>query len=132
MRTPADDPRPPYLQAADDLEAKILSGDLKAGDQLPSGTQLQQEYGISNGTVQSALKRLKDKGFVYSVQGRGNFVRDRAAEAADDEARSASQPSSPEFAAIMRQLESLGDGMQALADRVTQLESQAGQGQQAG
>src|SRR4051794_20899883 len=123
MRTPADDPRPPYLQAADDLRKQIQSGALVAGDKLPSGTQLQQVYGISNGTVQSALKKLRDEGYIYSVQGRGNFVRDQAA-GSDDVAQ---QPS-PEFAAIMQQLESLGDGMQALAQRVTQLESRLDEG----
>jgi DNA-binding GntR family transcriptional regulator len=129
MRTPPNDPRPPYVQAADDLEAKIRTGSMRPGDKLPSGTRLQQEYGISNGTVQSALKRLKDKGLIYSVQGRGNFVCDRTAE--EDEQRGA-QMSSPDFAAIMQQLESLGDGMRDLADRVSRLEGRSEDSPQAG
>jgi GntR family transcriptional regulator len=70
----ADD-RPPYLQAAELLRQEITSGRLKPGDKLPSSRTLQDRYGIASSTVQNALRLLKKEGHIYSVQGRGSFVR---------------------------------------------------------
>lgn len=70
----ADD-RPPYLQAAEILRKEITSGRLKPGDKLPSSRTLQERYGIASSTVQNALRLLKREGHIYSVQGRGSFVR---------------------------------------------------------
>ncbi|WP_406094708.1 GntR family transcriptional regulator [Kitasatospora purpeofusca] len=72
-----EDPRPPYIQAAEILRADILEDRLRPGDKLPSARALQQRYGISSSTIQSALRVLKDEGLVYSVQGRGSYVRAR-------------------------------------------------------
>ncbi|MFF2189169.1 GntR family transcriptional regulator [Streptomyces sp. NPDC058155] len=70
----ADD-RPPYLQAAEILRKEITSGRLKPGEKLPSSRTLQERYGIASSTVQNALRLLKREGHIYSVQGRGSFVR---------------------------------------------------------
>ena len=70
-----DDSRPPYVQAAEVLRREITTGRLKPGDKLPSARALQDRYGIASGTVQNALRLLKSDGLIYSVQGRGSFVR---------------------------------------------------------
>ncbi|GAA0694193.1 hypothetical protein GCM10010193_56180 [Kitasatospora atroaurantiaca] len=70
-----EDPRPPYLQAADVLRAEILEERIRPGEKLPSTRTLQERYGIASSTVQNALRVLKDEGLVYSVQGRGSYVR---------------------------------------------------------
>ncbi|WP_073501601.1 GntR family transcriptional regulator [Actinacidiphila paucisporea] len=72
---PADDPRPPYVQTADALRKEIQNGRLAPGAKLPSARELQEQYGIANSTAQNALRLLKDEGLIYSVQGRGVFVR---------------------------------------------------------
>ena len=69
-----EDPRLPYVQLADELRAAIESGRYKEGDQLPSTRQLAEEHGISTGTVQRAMKVLRDQGLVGAHQGRGAFV----------------------------------------------------------
>ncbi|WND40828.1 GntR family transcriptional regulator (plasmid) [Streptomyces sp. BB1-1-1] len=69
-----DDPRPPYLQAAEVLRAKVYSGEYPAGSQLPSARVLQEGFGVSSSTVQNALRVLKREGLVYSVLGRGSYV----------------------------------------------------------
>ncbi|MEU0213926.1 winged helix-turn-helix domain-containing protein [Streptomyces sp. NPDC006265] len=69
-----DDPRPPYLQAAEVLRAKVYSGEYAAGSQLPSARVLQEDFGVSSSTVQNALRVLKREGLVYSVLGRGSYV----------------------------------------------------------
>ncbi|MGB9847543.1 MAG: GntR family transcriptional regulator, partial [Desulfotomaculales bacterium] len=38
---------PPYFQLAQILEQKILSGELKPGDSLPSENELGREYNLS-------------------------------------------------------------------------------------
>ncbi|MBT2398665.1 GntR family transcriptional regulator [Streptomyces sp. ISL-100] len=79
----ADD-RPPYLQAAELLREEITSGRLKPGDKLPSSRTLQERYGIASSTVQNTLRLLKSEGLIYSVQGRGSFVRNSATAAPAD------------------------------------------------
>ncbi|MEW2219325.1 winged helix-turn-helix domain-containing protein [Streptomyces sp. NPDC006990] len=73
-----DDSRPPYVQAAEVLRREISTGRLKPGDKLPSARALQDRYGIASSTVQNALRLLKSEGLIYSVQGRGSFVRNSA------------------------------------------------------
>jgi len=73
-----DDSRPPYIQAAEVLRREISAGRLKPGDKLPSSRALQDRYGIASSTVQNALRLLKSEGLIYSVQGRGSFVRNSA------------------------------------------------------
>ncbi|WP_438292707.1 GntR family transcriptional regulator [Streptomyces sp. HUAS TT7] len=70
-----DDPRPPYVQAADVLRRAIQQGELSAGEKLPSARELQRRFGIASSTVQNALRLLKDEGLIYSVLGRGSYVR---------------------------------------------------------
>ncbi|MFD8331937.1 GntR family transcriptional regulator [Streptomyces solisilvae] len=76
MSLPNNDPRPPYLLAADRLRAEITSGRLKPGDRLPSSRELREQLGIANATVHAALRVLRDEGLIYSVHGRGNYVTD--------------------------------------------------------
>ncbi|MGI5438459.1 GntR family transcriptional regulator [Streptomyces shenzhenensis] len=73
--SPADDPRPPYIRTADELRKQIQDGRLAPGAKLPSARDLQAQYGIANSTAQNALRVLKEEGLIYSVQGRGVFVR---------------------------------------------------------
>ncbi|ELS53629.1 GntR family transcriptional regulator [Streptomyces viridochromogenes] len=72
---PSDDPRPPYVQTADALRKQIQDGRLAPGAKLPSARELQEQFGIANSTAQNALRVLKEEGLIYSVQGRGVFVR---------------------------------------------------------
>lgn len=50
---------------------------MPAGAQLPSNSQLVEQYGAANATVQHAVTALKNEGFVSSYHGRGVYVRDR-------------------------------------------------------
>lgn len=70
-----NDPRPPYVQIADDLRRAIRSGELAAGERLPSGRELAAQYDVAPMTIQQAIRVLRDDGVVESFQGRGVFVR---------------------------------------------------------
>ena len=65
---------PIYLQIKDQIKAQILSGDLHAGDTLPSIRFLAKELRVSMVTAKRAFDELQIEGFIDSIQGKGNFV----------------------------------------------------------
>ncbi|MCL6635009.1 MAG: GntR family transcriptional regulator [Peptococcaceae bacterium] len=65
---------PPYFQLAQILEQKILSGEFKPGDSLPSENDLGKEYNLSRMTVRKCLNVLAERGLVSAYPGRGTFV----------------------------------------------------------
>lgn len=69
------DGRSRQLRIADDIRAKIETGELQPGDQLPGIPELAKTYGVSLVTVRLAIAKLRSQGLVISYQGRGNFVR---------------------------------------------------------
>jgi DNA-binding GntR family transcriptional regulator len=60
-------------QIAADIRAKIQSGEYAADVALPSIVKLSQEYGVATGTIQKALKILKDEGLIESEPAYGTF-----------------------------------------------------------
>ena len=68
---------PSYRQLADRIRAAIAAGEYGPDDQIPSLRTLQQETGLAMATVQHAIRVLAEEGLVYSVSGRGTFVRSR-------------------------------------------------------
>jgi GntR family transcriptional regulator len=62
----------PYVQLADQLRARIVSGEITS--LLPSIMQLTEQTGLAVGTVRRAVKILVDEGLVHTVPGRGTFV----------------------------------------------------------
>jgi GntR family transcriptional regulator len=108
MRTvEANDPRTPSVQIADDLRARIESGEFALGAKLPSIRELATQYGVAPMTAQGALQRLRDERRVYS-SGRGHFV---GAGESDD---------SPSLAERLREVET---EVRKLRSRVESLES---------
>ncbi|WP_207921564.1 GntR family transcriptional regulator [Micromonospora sp. KC721] len=69
-----NDPRPPYVQIADDLRRAVQNGEYEPGAKLPSGRELAKQYGVALMTVTGAIGLLRDEGLVESWQGRGVFV----------------------------------------------------------
>jgi len=72
------DTRPPHQQIAAEIRAAILSGDAALGSQLETTQQLMARFGVTNQTIQRALKVLKAEGFVVGRAGSGVYVRARA------------------------------------------------------
>ena len=71
------DPTPLYVQLANILRDMITSGELQPRAPLPSESYLQQEQGVSRGTVRMAVAILRDEGLVVTIGGRGTFVSPR-------------------------------------------------------
>ena len=58
------------------LLGKILSGDLRAGDWLPTERELAEQLGVSRSSVHLAVLELAGKGFLETVPRRGTVVCD--------------------------------------------------------
>lgn len=69
-----NDPRPPYVQIADDLRQRVRSGALRPGDRVAPNRELAAEYGVAPMTVHQAIRTLREEGVLVSSQGRGVFV----------------------------------------------------------
>jgi GntR family transcriptional repressor for pyruvate dehydrogenase complex len=63
-----------YEQIIEQIEGSILSGELKAGDQLPAERELAVKFGVSRTAVREAVKALREKGLVEAYSGRGTFI----------------------------------------------------------
>ena len=62
-----------YFQLMEDLKEQILSGEISAGEKLPSENELASRYQISRQTVRKAIAILENAGYVYAEHGRGTF-----------------------------------------------------------
>lgn len=80
---------PVYEQLIRQTEKFILLGVLKEGDKLPSVRQLSAELSINPNTIQKAFTELDRRRIIFSVNGRGNFVADKALKALEVSRRSA-------------------------------------------
>jgi DNA-binding LacI/PurR family transcriptional regulator len=67
---------PKEVQISMDLRRRIIEGDLKPGSQLPKRVDLEHRFSVSPLTIQRAVDRLIEEGFVYAKTGQGTFVAD--------------------------------------------------------
>ena len=63
-----------YIQIKENIKKLILSGSMKEDEMLPSVRSLASTLAINVNTVLRAYKELETEGYIYSVQGKGNFV----------------------------------------------------------
>lgn len=67
-------PEPLWEQLAAILRELIRQGEFVPRQVLPSEAHLEQEHGVSRGTVRRAVRSLAEAGYVVTIQGRGTFV----------------------------------------------------------
>lgn len=66
---------PVYEQLIEKIKELIVYRVLKADEQLPSVRELALELTINPNTIQKAYRELERQGYIYSVPGKGSFVR---------------------------------------------------------
>lgn len=66
--------KPIYEQITSQIKAMIMSGELRAGDSIPSMRALAKSIHVSVITVQKAYEDLQRDGFIETTVGRGSFV----------------------------------------------------------
>lgn len=66
---------PIYEQIEEQIKSMILTGELKAGDAIPSMRVLAKDLKVSIITTKRAFEDLERDGFIESVVGKGSFVK---------------------------------------------------------
>ncbi len=66
---------PLYEQIEEQIKSQIMTGELVEGEALPSMRVLAKDLKISIITTKRAYEDLERDGFIYSVTGRGTFVK---------------------------------------------------------
>lgn len=66
--------KPIYEQVVERFQKLIITGALESDTQMPSVRALATELAINPNTIQKAYTILEQKGYIYPVKGRGNFV----------------------------------------------------------
>lgn len=67
---------PIYEQIAEQYKQLILTGILENESKMPSIRSLAMELSVNPNTIQKAYAKLEQEGFIYALQGRGNYVAD--------------------------------------------------------
>lgn len=72
--------KPIYLQIADSISDRILSGQLKGEDRIPSVRDYGADLGVNPNTMMRAYEKLTADGVLYNKRGIGYFVAEDAKE----------------------------------------------------
>ncbi|MCX7917511.1 MAG: GntR family transcriptional regulator [bacterium] len=72
-----------YRLVKDEIKKKIEKGIYKVGQLIPSENKLTQIYNVSRITVIKAINELVNEGYLYRIQGKGTFVKNRYSEVKD-------------------------------------------------
>ncbi|KAF5038177.1 MAG: GntR family transcriptional regulator [Sedimentibacter saalensis] len=64
-----------YEQIYDEMTRLILSKALKPDEKMPSVRELAAMIKINPNTIQKAYKSLEEYNYIYTVKGKGNFVK---------------------------------------------------------
>jgi GntR family transcriptional regulator len=83
---------PPYEQLRRQIAAHVASGELAAGQRLPTVRQMAADLGLANNTVARAYRELEAAGVIATHGRRGTFVRSSLLDGPkppDDEVQSA-------------------------------------------
>ena len=73
-----NDDRPIYLQLADEIRLRIVSGRCPAGERLPSVRDLAAEAAVNPNTMQRAMTELEAEGLVCAQRTAGRTVTEDA------------------------------------------------------
>lgn len=65
---------PIYEQLVEGFKRLIMEEVIKTDEKLPSVRSLARDLTINPNTIQKAYRALEQEGYIYTVQGRGNFA----------------------------------------------------------
>lgn len=66
---------PLYIQLQRIIREKILNGEYKQGEAIPSESEMMKMFQTTRGTVRKAISMLVTEGLVEQIRGKGTFVR---------------------------------------------------------
>lgn len=59
------------------LRSRIITGQWKSGEQLPTEKELAKKFNVCSSTVKKSLKEIEREGLIFARRGKGRFVRDK-------------------------------------------------------
>ena len=69
-----DNERPIYIQLVELIRIKIVSGEFKRGQKIPSVRELALAMKVNPNTMQKALVELEDEKLIYTERTNGKYV----------------------------------------------------------
>lgn len=69
-----DDRLPIYTQIVDYLKGKIINGEIKEGEKLPSVREIATSLKVNPNTVQRSYQVLELEDIIFTKRGKGSFV----------------------------------------------------------
>ena len=69
-----DNKTPIYIQIIEQIKLDIISGNISAGERLPSVREIALKLKVNPNTVQKALSELEETGLIYTERTNGKFV----------------------------------------------------------
>ena len=69
--------KPIYEQIIQQFIDYILKGVYVPGDKMPSVRELSSSLHVNPNTIQKVYRELEDRGYIYSLAGKGRYVREQ-------------------------------------------------------
>ena len=66
---------PLYIQTKQWIIEQIENGCYEYGGQIPGEYNLSKQLNVSRGTIREAIRELIEEGFLYTIRGKGTFVK---------------------------------------------------------
>ncbi len=66
--------RPIYAQLIEQITQRIVSGEYRAGEKLPSVRDMAEQAAVNPNTMQKALAELERNGLVYTQRTAGRYI----------------------------------------------------------
>lgn len=111
-----------YLQMADSICDRILQGEFKADERIPSVRELAVELGVNINTVVNAYDQLARTDIIYNRRGMGYFVSPDALERITAQRRETFF--SKMLPEVHRQMRLLGISADEVKNRLKEIDSQ--------
>ena len=70
--------KPIYLQICSQIYERILNGELKSEDRIPSVRELGAELGVNPNTIMRSYESMTNAGIIYNKRGIGYFIAENA------------------------------------------------------
>ena len=70
--------KPIYLQICSQIYERILNGELKSEDRIPSVRELGIQLGVNPNTIMRSYENMTAAGIIYNKRGIGYFIADNA------------------------------------------------------
>lgn len=65
---------PIYLQVIHELKKRMVKGELKPGEKMPSGRDLAVEFKVNQNTAARIYREMEQEGYCFTKRGIGTFV----------------------------------------------------------